>query len=136
MSTLDQLRTLDTALKIADAIDGIRNAAGPGSTLTHGFSKQKKERIAVPAPTAERRIAQSTDRVDPKTGEVLDEHEALARMVGLEAAIREIEHQIGEQTEVLKDLKSRKDERLNEIRGLIRLPQPPAPTPLFDGQPA
>lgn len=132
MSTLDRLVTLDKALKLADAIDAIKSAAGPGSTFTHGFTGRS---VTVPAPTAERRIERATDRVDPDTGDVLSEHEAMERLVGLEAAVSEVDHQIAVKKADLKILNEERESRLGEIRALIRIPTP-KPTPLFDGDPA
>lgn len=131
-TTLDRLVTLDKAVRIVDAVDRLRNAGGPGSTVT--FSSGGRS-TTVHADTAERRIERATDRLDPDTGAVLSEHEAMERLVGLEAAVSEVDRHIAAKKADLKILNEERENRLSEIRALIRIPTPPAPTPLFDGDP-
>lgn len=85
-------------------------------------------------PEQMRRIARISDRVDPNTDEVLDEHEAMERLVGLEATVRELDGSIAAAQQKLKALKEERENRVTDILAIIRIPEP-KPTPLFDGEP-
>lgn len=80
------------------------------------------------------RTARATDRVDPDTGEVLDEHAAMEKLVGLEALVAEKDRQIADVTADLKALKLEREAVFDTILKIVRIPVP-APTPLFDGDP-
>lgn len=114
-----------------EAVDRLRQlAADDGATLT--FSMKGHDPVTIAAP--DRPIARATDRLDPDTGAVLTEHEAMERLVGLEAAVSEVDRHIATKKADLKILNEERESRLLEIRSLIRIPTP-APTPLFDERP-